>query len=138
MRRRVETGICEIDYVDEVRSMAASRSLPGEAALSWAAGAFKTLGHPGRLKIVKALDGRELCVCDLARILGVSMSATSQHLRDLRRLGAVAFRADGKLAYYRLADRSWLDHVEAMIRRNRSLGLTTTPASGRRRRSAVS
>ena len=47
----------------------------------------------------------------------ISMSGTSQVLRELRNLGAVECRADGKLAYYRLADRSWLEVAESVLQR---------------------
>jgi DNA-binding transcriptional ArsR family regulator len=64
---------------------------------------------------LEALRDDELCVCDLSKVLGVSMPATSQALRDLRDLRAVDFRVAGKLAYYRLADRFWLDLLRAVI-----------------------
>jgi DNA-binding transcriptional ArsR family regulator len=73
------------------------------------ADALKVLAHPGRLRVLQALEGRELCVCDLAHVLGISFSGTSQQLRELRRLGAVDFRAQGKLAYYRIGDPFWLN-----------------------------
>ncbi len=72
------------------------------------AAALKVLAHPGRLRVLHALEDHELCVCDLAHVLDMSMSGMSQQLRELRRLGAVTFRAEGKLAYYRIADPFWL------------------------------
>ena len=70
-------GICEqrcvgSEAVGRVRSM-----LSSEKTLNAAAEAFKVLGHNGRLKVLEALDGQELCVCDLSEILGLSMSGTS-------------------------------------------------------------
>lgn len=105
----VEDGVCEVEYVDEEAVTAAKADLPQAMLLRAVADAFKTLAHPNRLRVLEALDSRELCVCDLAEVLGLSMSATSQQLRELRQLGAVQFRAVGKLAYYSLADRFWLD-----------------------------
>jgi DNA-binding transcriptional ArsR family regulator len=70
--------------------------------------ALKVLAHPGRLRVLRALEERELCVCDLAHVLGISFSGTSQQLKELRRIGAVDFRAQGKLAYYRIGDPFWL------------------------------
>ena len=66
---------------------------------------------------IRDSQGRELCVCDLREVLGISMSGTSQVLRELRNLGAVEFRAEGKLAYYRLADSSWLQVAEGVLER---------------------
>ncbi len=114
-RRRVTEGVCEIDCINPTAVLAARESLPSEPALRRAAERFKTLGHPGRLRILRALDGRELCVCDVAEVLGVSMSGASQHLRSLRTIGAVDYRADGKLAYYSLADPFWLQIAEMLL-----------------------
>jgi len=128
-RRRAAEGICEVDYVDPAAVRAARESLPSEAALRRAAEGFKTLGHPGRLRILKALDGRELCVCDVAEVLGVSMSGASQHLRSLRSMGAVDYRADGKLAYYTLADPFWLRLAETLLAKLES-AMAATGAEG--------
>lgn len=117
MRRRAKEGICEIDCVDGGRAAAARAALPPVEISRHAAAALKTLAHPGRLRVLKALEGRELCVCDLAHVLGVSMSGMSQQLRELRRLGAVAFRAQGKLAYYRIEDPFWLELAESVAGR---------------------
>ncbi|MGV0026904.1 ArsR/SmtB family transcription factor [Phormidesmis priestleyi] len=64
---------------------------------------FTALADKSRLKILYALqDGKELCVCDLAAILGVPIAAVSHHLRKLRDLKILKHRNDGKLAYYSL------------------------------------
>jgi DNA-binding transcriptional ArsR family regulator len=52
-------------------------------------------------------------------VLGISFSGASQQLRELRRLGAVAFRAQGKLAYYRIADPFWLELAGSVARKLR-------------------
>jgi DNA-binding transcriptional ArsR family regulator len=108
-KRRVNEGICEVDCIDGPQAAAARAALPPEEESRAVAEAVKVLGHPGRLRVLKALEGRELCVCDLAHVLSTSMSATSAQLKELRRLGAVAFRTQGKLAYYRIADSFWLE-----------------------------
>jgi DNA-binding transcriptional ArsR family regulator len=69
------------------------------------AGYFKLLGDPGRLQIVYALlEAGELCVGDLAEILGASESATSHQLRQLRTSGLVKSRKDGREVHYSVAD----------------------------------
>ena len=108
-------GVCEVDLVDAKKVAEARASLPSERDLRRAADSFRVLANPNRLRVLKALDGRELCVCDLREVLGISMSGTSQVLRELRNLEAVEFRTEGKLAYYRLADRSWLELAEAVF-----------------------
>jgi DNA-binding transcriptional ArsR family regulator len=65
---------------------------------------FKALADPSRVKILWALGKAEMCVCDLAALLGLTESAVSHQLRLLRTLGLVANRRDGVVLYYRLAD----------------------------------
>ncbi|HJP01706.1 MAG TPA: metalloregulator ArsR/SmtB family transcription factor [Planctomycetota bacterium] len=106
--RKVTKGLCEVDCIDGPRAAAARADLPPEGESRSVADALKVLAHPGRLRVLRALEGRELCVCDLAHVLGISFSGTSQQLKELRRIGAVDFRAQGKLAYYRIGDPFWL------------------------------
>lgn len=69
------------------------------------AGTFAMLADPTRARVVHALSlADELCVCDLALLLGVSQSAMSHQLRLLRNHRVVARRRAGRVAYYRLAD----------------------------------
>ena len=113
--QKASEGVCEVDLVDPEKVEEARASLPSERDLRRAADAFRVLANPNRLRVLKALQGRELCVCDLREVLGISMSGTSQVLRELRNLGAVEFRTEGKLAYYQLADTYWLNQAEAIL-----------------------
>lgn len=72
---------------------------------------FKAVADPGRLRILYALAGEEMCVCDLSALLGVSESAVSHQLRLLRTMNLVTNRREGTVLYYRLAD----DHVTDLI-----------------------
>ena len=113
--RGVKAGTCELNLVNPGMVEEARGALPDEADLQRAADAFRVLANPNRLRVLTALRGRELCVCDLREVLGISMSGTSQVLRELRQLGAVEFRVDGKLAIYRLADATWLELAESVF-----------------------
>jgi ArsR family transcriptional regulator, lead/cadmium/zinc/bismuth-responsive transcriptional repressor len=73
---------------------------------------FAALADTTRVKLVHVLLRRELCTCDLAATLGVSESATSQHLRLLRALRLVKSRRAGKVVYHSLDD----EHIAALIR----------------------
>lgn len=73
---------------------------------------FKVLGDNTRAKIVYALSQEELCVCDLANILGLSVSTISHHLRVLRNLKLVKYRKQGKIVFYSLDDQ----HIFNLIR----------------------
>jgi DNA-binding transcriptional ArsR family regulator len=80
-------------------------SMPSDEQLEDARATFAALADRTRLKILYALkDGEELCVCDVAHVLGTSVSAASHHLRKLRDLKILKYRSDGKMAYYSLRD----------------------------------
>lgn len=73
---------------------------------------FKVLSDPTRLKIVLALSKQELCVYDIAEMLGITESAVSHQLRLLRTLRLVRQRKEGKMVFYCLDD----EHIEDLIR----------------------
>lgn len=80
---------------------------------------FKVLGDPNRVKIIHCLAREELCVCDLAQLLRMSISAVSHQLRALRDRRLVKYRRDGKIVYYSLDDahivtlfKQCLDHIK--------------------------
>ncbi len=72
---------------------------------------YKIMGDPTRLKIIIALRGGEMCVCDIAAFLGLSESAVSHQLRRMRELAVVKPRREGQVLYYRIDD----DHVESLV-----------------------
>ncbi len=65
---------------------------------------FRALSDPTRVRIISALAQQELCVCDLAAVLGMSPSAISHQLRLLRMMGLVRHRKEGRMVYYALDD----------------------------------
>ena len=82
------------------------QAMPGDEALDEAHILFTALADKTRLKILHALGAREeLCVCDVAHVLGMSVSAASHHLRKLRDLKILKYRNDGRMAYYSLRHR---------------------------------
>jgi ArsR family transcriptional regulator len=119
---RAREGVCEVNLVDSDKVEEARAAQPSDQELRRAADAFRVLANPNRLRVMRALQGRELCVCDLREVLDISMSGTSQVLRELRKLGAVEFRAEGKLAYYRLADAYWLELAESVFDKLAAVG----------------
>jgi DNA-binding transcriptional ArsR family regulator len=79
--------------------------MPSEEALEDARVLFAALSDRARLKILHALSGaEEVCVCDVAHVLGTTVSTASHHLRKLRDLKLLKYRNDGKMAYYSLRD----------------------------------
>ena len=97
-------------HPDAVRPLI-GRLLSAEAARA-AATWFDTLADPTRARILHALSlAPELCVCDLALLLDLSVSALSHQLRLLRERGAVSRRKAGRIAFYSLAD----EHVRHVL-----------------------
>ena len=72
---------------------------------------FKVIGDKTRTKIIWALDKQEMCVCDLANVMGMTKSAISHQLSKLRDANLVKYRRAGKTVYYSLSD----DHVRQMF-----------------------
>src|SRR5659263_286412 len=98
--RRKDADVCEIYYVNEAQVRSARQALSSDREILSVAEVFRTLGDPTRVKILQALSVEELCVCDLAKLLGVSESATSHQLRLLRSQRLVRYRKEGKMAFY--------------------------------------
>ena len=73
---------------------------------------FKALSDATRLKIAYALTlEKELCVCDVANIIGATTATASHHLRLLRNMGLARYRKEGKMVFYSLED----DHVRQLV-----------------------
>ena len=72
---------------------------------------FKIFGDNTRIRILYALSVSEMCVCDLAKVLGMTQSAISHQLRILKQAQLIKYRRDGKTIFYSLAD----DHVSTII-----------------------
>lgn len=100
---------CRLIHRHVVEEAIASGLSPDE--IGTLAQIFKALADETRLKILWALEKREMCVCDLAAMLGLTESAVSHQLRLLRNLHLVTNRRDGVVLYYRLAD----NHVSQLI-----------------------
>ncbi len=113
------SDVCEVDLVDHEKVARARSALPDRTTLVDLAEMLRALGDPTRLEIVCALNADgvdELCVCDLATLVGVSDSAVSHSLRTLRQLGVVRYRKDGKIAFYSLNDAHVAYFVRAGVR----------------------
>jgi DNA-binding transcriptional ArsR family regulator len=79
--------------------------MPSEETLEDSRVLFAALSDRARLKILHALSGaEELCVCDVAYVLGTTVSTASHHLRKLRDLKLLKCRNEGKMVYYSLRD----------------------------------
>lgn len=97
--------VCNIPCFQEALVKRLKGRLPPEDTVEETRTLFAALADRARLKIIYALrEGEELCVCDVAHVLGMSVSTASHHLRKLRDLKVLRYRNDGKMAYYALRD----------------------------------
>ncbi len=86
-------------------------TMPSDDSLIDLAELFRVFGDSTRIKILSALSGGELCVCDLSTVVGMSSSAVSHQLKILKNARLVNFRREGKTVFYFLAD----DHVGTIL-----------------------
>jgi ArsR family transcriptional regulator len=105
----MEKNPCTVLHQDEVDRI--RKKLPEEENLFDLADLFKVFGDSTRIRILAALLHGELCVCDIAVLLGMTKSAISHQLHTLRQAKLVKYRRDGKVIFYSLDD----SHVGAMF-----------------------
>ncbi len=106
-----ETDRCQQRIIHFEKVLSAREKALGENEIQRLAQIFKALGDPTRLRILIALREQEMCVCDLAALLGISESAVSHQLRLLRTMSLVKNRREATVLYYRLND----EHVKVLI-----------------------
>ena len=106
------SNVCSINEIDpEKVALVQKQALPART-IERVSRLFSALSDPTRLKILHALTvTEELCVCDLAALAELSVSAVSHQLRLLRDRDLVRARRDGRMVYYSLAD----DHISSLM-----------------------
>ncbi len=102
---------CEFLHAHEELIARVNDNMPDEMMLYELAELYKIFGDSTRIKILYVLFESEMCVCDIAQLLGISQSAVSHHLRVLKQSKLVKFRKEGKSVIYSLTD----DHVRTII-----------------------
>jgi ArsR family transcriptional regulator len=103
--------ICEVRCVDKKKVRSVMKSMLTDDEAVDLSETFSVLADPTRTKIIYVLSSEELCVCDIAGILGMSVSAISHQLRILRNMRLVKFRKEAKMVYYSLDD----DHISKLF-----------------------
>lgn len=76
---------------------------------------MKAAADPARARMLKLLESRELCVCELMEIMGLGQSTISGHLSLLKKAGLVASRKDGRWVYYSLSDRKRNHYAQPLL-----------------------
>jgi ArsR family transcriptional regulator len=111
-RSYVRPETCDVIHIHPEQLSSLRGKLVGAADAGELAETFRTLGDPTRVRMLDALAHSELCVCDLATLIGLSESAVSHQLRLLRNLRLVKARRDGRMVFYSLDDR----HIMTLFR----------------------
>lgn len=119
MVAREGSETCDLHVIDGEKVAEVRAAMLPEAEFRDLAEIFAAMGDPTRIKLLFALAHGELCVCDLAALLGMSVSAVSHQLRLLRDLRIVKHRRAGRQVYYSLDDhhvatllQQGIDHLE--------------------------
>jgi DNA-binding transcriptional ArsR family regulator len=95
---------CDFIHVHEDVIAEVEKHMPLADQLNDLAEFFKIFGDPTRIKILYVLFQSEMCVCDIATLLGMTQSAISHQLRVLKQMKLVSNRREGKTVFYSLAD----------------------------------
>lgn len=102
---------CDFINVHPDIVQAVEQQMPPEETLYDLAELYKVFGDTTRIKILYVLFESEMCVCDIAQLLGMTQSAISHQLRVLKQSRLVKYRREGKTVFYSLAD----GHVRTII-----------------------
>ena len=111
MEDRYNVECCEFIHAHDEIVEKVRRELPSEDTLYDLTELFRIFGDSTRIRILYVLFEAEMCVCDIAALLGMTQSAISHQLRALKNARLVTSRRDGKTVFYSLAD----DHVKTII-----------------------
>ena len=103
---------CDCNAIHEEIVARVRKRMPEEESLLDLADLFKVFGDSTRIRIVSALLFSQMCVCDIAALLGMTKSAVSHQLRVLRQTRLVKYQREGKIVYYSLDD----EHVGSIFR----------------------
>lgn len=109
--KKTEVECCDVIYVHDDKVKEVLKELPPEETIKELADFYKVFGDATRVKILCVLLRSQMCVCDLAQMLGMTQSAISHQLRILKQMKLVRNKRDGKTVYYSLAD----GHIQNII-----------------------
>ncbi len=111
MEDRYNVECCDFIHAHEEIVEKVRGQLPGEDTLYDLTELFRIFGDSTRIRILYVLFEAEMCVCDIAALLGMTQSAISHQLRALKNARLVKSRREGKTVFYSLAD----NHVKTII-----------------------
>ena len=110
-KRQDDIEKCEFLHVHEDIVSEVKKDMPGKAENAALSELFRVFGDMTRIRILSVVSRHEMCVCDIAALLGMTQSAISHQLRLLKNSKLIKSRRDGKTVFYSLAD----EHVVSII-----------------------
>lgn len=108
---KLEVECCGTTHLHESLVHQIEDGMPSEEIIHDLADFYKVFGDVTRIKILSVLFQAELCVCDLAEVVGMTQSAVSHQLRVLKQMKLVKNRREGKTVFYSLAD----GHIQSIL-----------------------
>lgn len=116
LSRLIESGRCQAaeapQYVNELKHMADEVAQPEVADKQ--SRFFKALADETRLRILKLLEVREMCVCEVMVALDLTQPTASHHLGLLENAGFVKGRKEGKWVFYRIANPELIENMHKL------------------------
>ena len=109
--KKEEIESCELTVIHQDKVNKIKKEMPHEEVLYDLAEVFKVFGDSTRIKIIYSLFKHDMCVCDIAALVGTTSSAISHQLRVLKQAKLVKYRKEGKVVYYSLDD----EHVKSIF-----------------------
>lgn len=116
MSRKRPDDICEVFTYDPEKVERLKAELDGTDGLAFM---FKALADDTRCRIALALSREEMCVCDVANLMSISVATASHHLRLLRNMGLAKYRKEGKMVFYSLDDHHVVTLIEQALAHHR-------------------
>jgi len=123
LRRLVESGLCPSEnakaFVKELKGLI--EKVSDEETVKRESRIFKALSDPTRLKMIRLLSVREMCVCEIMTALDMTQPTASHHLNILEDAGLLKDRREGKWVFYALADQkipSFISKVPSLSSRS--------------------
>ena len=115
MKETSPTPICGENHIDQQHEATIRALLPSEDAAVDAAAIFSHLSDTTRVRLLSMLVVSDMCVCEMADLLGMSQPAVSHHLRILRQCDVIRFRKWGQRTVYYISDNEIGDKVRRLL-----------------------
>lgn len=115
-KKTTSNDVCQIRCFNRPMVNKIKKTIPNLEKINNLVETLKAVSDGTRMKILFSLNNGELCVCDIAHVLNMSLSAVSHQLRILRNLRLIKYRNDGRMVYYSILDKNIVKLIEKYIK----------------------